>query len=212
MRVRPFPTLLTPRLELRQLRAGDEEFLARLDADPVVMRHIHTGPLSQDAALRYAQLQVEAAAYRSRWGKWLAVLRHDGLAVGWVELGKLSGADRDDIQLGYELATEHWGQGYATEAASGVLEYAFGRLEMDRIAAIARPANTRSLRILEKLGFHPVGRRHDDGRELCNEYRVTAEEWRRLSTSGWTTPSAHPLAAHERSSSSPPISRRHPRM
>jgi len=95
-----------------------------------------------------------------------------------VELAKLSGRDRDDLQIGYEYAPSHWGRGYATEAAGRVLEYAFEVVKLDRLAAIARPANVASVRVLEKLGFRSVGCRQDDGLVWCTEYRLTSEDWR----------------------------------
>ena len=174
-----FPELETPRLRLRGLRPGDEGFLASLDSDLMVMMHIHEGAIPYEKALHYARMQVEGAAYRWHWGKWLLESRDDATPVGWVELGKLSGPDRDDLQVGYELAPEYWGQGYATEAVSRLLEYAFQTLELDRVAAIARPANAASVRLLDKLGFRRVGRRQGEGRVWCDEYRLTAHEWRR---------------------------------
>jgi [ribosomal protein S5]-alanine N-acetyltransferase len=175
----PFPEFQTPRLELRNLRAGDEEFLARLDSDMAVMQYIHSGPLSPESALKYARVQVDTAPYRRNWGKWMVVLRDHGTSVGWVELAKLSQPRRDDLAIGYEFGPEHWGRGYATEAARCVLDYAFTELEVDRLAAIARPENAASLRVLEKLGFRRVGHRRDEGGKMCGEYRVTVEEWRR---------------------------------
>ena len=173
------PEFETARLRLRGLRPGDEEFLASLDSDPAVMNHIHEGPISYDKALHYARMQVGAAAFPRHWGKWLVESREGRTALGWVEMGKLSGPDRDDLQVGYEFAPAHWGRGHATEAVSRVLEYAFDEVGLDRVAAIARPDNTASARVLHKLGFRQVGRRRDDGAVWCNEYRLTAQEWRR---------------------------------
>jgi [ribosomal protein S5]-alanine N-acetyltransferase len=173
-----FPEFQTPRLGLRNLRAGDEEFLARLDSDMAVMQYIHSGPLTPEAALKYARVQVDTAPYRRNWGKWMVVLCDRETSVGWVELAKLSQPRRDDLAIGYEFAPEHWGHGYATEAAGCVLEYAFTELELDRLAAIARPENAASLRVLEKLGFRRVGKRRDEGGKMCGEYRVSVGEWR----------------------------------
>jgi ribosomal-protein-alanine N-acetyltransferase len=173
-----FPELETIRLHLRGLRSGDEGFLASLDSDPAVMAHIHQGALPYDKALDWARVQIELAAYHWHWGKWMVELRGTATPIGWVELGKLSGPDRDDLQVGYELAPAYWGQGYATEAVDRLLEYAFETVDLDRVAAIARPVNTASVRVLDKLGFRRVGRRQDEGRVWCDEYRLTAEEWR----------------------------------
>ena len=165
----------TARLRLRRLRAGDEEFLATLDSDPFVMQYIHSGPCSFPRARRHAELEIETAHAYLHTGKWMAELQ-DGASIGWVQLFKFSGAQRDDIAIGYEFAPAYWGQGYATEANRRVLEHAFGTLKLDRVLAMARPENLRSLRVLEKLGFQKIGQRHDEGGNLCNLYRVLSED------------------------------------
>ena len=120
------PEYETPRLRMRLLRRGDEYFLAFLDSDPSVMQHIHCGPLSQANARHFARLQIEMAAFRIHLGKWIALLCDHMAPIGWVELSRHKGRDRDDIQLGYEIAVEHWGRGYATEASRPLIGYAFG--------------------------------------------------------------------------------------
>jgi RimJ/RimL family protein N-acetyltransferase len=176
MQQRRLPTLATPRLRLRALRAGDVNFLAVLDSDPLVMKYVHHGAMSWEEALRFAQVQLQLAAWRRHFGKWLVVLRHSKVRIGWVELSKLSGPDRDDLQIGYQFAPVHWGQGYATEAVRAVVKYAFYRTRLDRVAAIARPDNAASIRILEKLGFQVVGRRFDEARVWCTEFRLEAPQ------------------------------------
>ncbi|MFL6464000.1 MAG: GNAT family N-acetyltransferase [Bryobacteraceae bacterium] len=165
----------TARLRLRRLRAGDEEFLAVLDSNPVVMQYIHSGPCSFSRARRYAELEVQTAHAYRQTGKWIAELR-DGTSIGWVQLFKLSSDKRDDVAIGYEFAPAYWGQGYATEANRRILEYAFEFLKWDRVVAIARPENLRSLRVLEKLGFQQIGQQCDEGGNLCNLYRVLPKD------------------------------------
>jgi RimJ/RimL family protein N-acetyltransferase len=162
-------------LRLRRLRAGDQEFLASLDSDPLVMQYIHSGPFSLPRALRHAELEVETADMYWHTGKWIAELQ-EGASIGWVQLFKFSSAQRDDIAIGYEFAPAYWGQGYATEANRRMLAYAFETLKLDRVLAMARPENGRSLRVLEKLGFQKIGQRRDEGRNLCNLYRVLPED------------------------------------
>lgn len=168
----------TARLRLRGLREGDEPFLASLDSDPDVMRYIHNGPLSAQEAEHVARIQVMGARAGNEWGKWMIERRADGVAIGWIELGKLSGPKRDDLQVGYELVRECWGQGYATEAVERVLRYAFEERGLDRVAAIARPGNTASIRVLEKNGFRLAGQKLDEGRVWCNLYLATAQQAR----------------------------------
>lgn len=65
-----------------------------------------------------------------------------------------------DAELMYHFKREYWGQGYATEAAIGCLEYARKSLSIKRIGASIDPANLASRKVLEKIGFVYVGVRH----------------------------------------------------
>lgn len=173
--------LTTKRLQLRTLRAGDEEFLAGLDADPKVMQHINEGPISVAEAFAIARQEIELAAYRLYPGKWIIEHRDIGVRIGWVDLSKYRGPRiddslSDDLQIGYELSPEYWGQGYATEAVSMALSYAFD-IGLSRVVAYARPENSRSIRVLEKLGFEQVGVCQDGGDVDCTLYLLSADKW-----------------------------------
>jgi RimJ/RimL family protein N-acetyltransferase len=181
------PTFVTPRLRLRMLQPGDEGFLAELASDPDVMRYIHRGPLSRNAAIKWAKAQVEAAPYHWHLHKWLVELREDQTKVGWVELSKFRGVfdpaeDRksDDFNLGYEFDKAYWNQGIAPEAARPILAYAFEELQLDRVVAFPREDSVRSKRVLEKLGFrlHPALRYQDEGGHECQLFALSAEAWR----------------------------------
>jgi RimJ/RimL family protein N-acetyltransferase len=176
------PSYKTNRLRLRPLQAGDEEFLAALDSDPAVMQYIHSGPLTPEQAQRWAVSQIEMAPHRWHLHKWMVELIDQQERIGWVELSKFRGqfdpGDEylgDDINIGYEFAPAYWNQGFAAEAIGPVLAYAFEVLEAPRVVAYARPANQRSTRLLEKLGFQPGARQgyRDEGRHPCRLYSLT---------------------------------------
>ena len=150
------PEYETPRLRMRLLRPGDEDFLAFLDSDPSVMQHIHCGPLSQANARHFARLQIEMAAFRIHLGKWIALLRDHMAPIGWVELSRHKGRDRDDIELGYEIAVEHWGRGYATEASRPLITYAFGVLHADRMYRLYDQKMSPLSASSTKLGSHEL--------------------------------------------------------
>jgi RimJ/RimL family protein N-acetyltransferase len=154
------PVFETERLELRTLQAGDEDFLAKLDSDPEVMKYIHAGALTQKSAMHWAKLQVETAPHKWYFTKWMIELQVTGVPIGWVELFKFRGEFdpdednmSDDISIGYQFAPEFWGRGFAVEALRPVLTYALGELELPRVVAFVRKENTRSVGVLEKLGF-----------------------------------------------------------
>jgi len=174
----------TLRLRLRVLQPDDEEFLAALDSDPVVMQYIHSGPLSQKEAVQWAQIQIEMAPHRWHLRKWIVELRDCRTRIGWMELAKFRGVFdpaennlSDDVSLGFELARSYWNQGFAVEAAQPVLTYAFHTLDLSRVVAFVHPDNTRSARVLEKLGFqqHATGRHRDEGGNDCRLYALLAD-------------------------------------
>jgi RimJ/RimL family protein N-acetyltransferase len=176
----------TPRLRLRVIQPGDEEFLAGLDSDPVVMQYIHSGALSPKEAMQWAEAQIEMAPHRWHLRKWIVELRDSGTKVGWMELAKFRGVFdpaennlSDDVSLGFELARAYWNQGFAAEAAWPVLGYAFCTLDLKRVVAFVHPDNMRSARVLEKLGFrqHATGRHQDEGGNECRLYALLADGW-----------------------------------
>jgi ribosomal-protein-alanine N-acetyltransferase len=95
---------------------------------------------------------------------WPVIERASGKLVGEAGLFPLAPGG-PDISLGYAFGPDHWGQGYATEAARAVLDEAFGPLGLTRVVAITREANTGSRNVLRKLGFHMEGARHVWGAE-----------------------------------------------
>jgi len=183
----PSPVFETLHLRLRVIEPGDEEFLASLDSDPVVMQYIHSGALSRIGAMQWAQAQIEMAPHRWHLRKWIVELRDSRTKVGWMELSKFRGvfdpAENslgDDVSLGFELARAHWNGGLATEAARPIIAYAFETLGLARVVAFVHPCNSRSARVLEKLGFrqHASGRHQDEGGNECRLYALLADGWR----------------------------------
>jgi [ribosomal protein S5]-alanine N-acetyltransferase len=91
------------------------------------------------------------------FSKWIILSAESGTAIG--DSGLLVLEDYGWIDLGFRLAQQHWGKGFATEAASAWVRRAFEELYLDRLGAFAHPKNGASIRVLEKLGFH--AERHD---------------------------------------------------
>jgi RimJ/RimL family protein N-acetyltransferase len=87
--------------------------------------------------------------------------------------------------LGYWLAEGLWGRGYATEAASAMVEFAFDILRLDTVDAHALRGNVRSMRVLEKAGLSHVDRRHEDtverGRVEVEYFALSRSAWLRKS-------------------------------
>jgi RimJ/RimL family protein N-acetyltransferase len=172
------PPLLTERLELRRFGGRDLAPLLAVFGDPAVMRHVGSErrPLTGDAV---KVLMRTAADHWSRHGFGLlaVVERESGRVVGEAGLQVLEAGP--DIELGYTLARAFWGRGYATEAARGVLHWAFAGLRLERVVAVADPANGASLRVLDKLGLRRLGMRRAYGTQMA-ESALSLGEWREL--------------------------------
>ncbi|HEX6587891.1 MAG TPA: GNAT family N-acetyltransferase [Longimicrobiales bacterium] len=143
------------RLRFRTWDAADLPLALRLWGDPAVTRYLARGPLSEDAIR--ARLEREHASL-ARYGfqYWPMFLRADDRFVGCCGL-KVSpyegGPDATELELGFHLVPDMWGQGLATEAATAVAHVAFDRLHAARVFAGHHPENAASRAVLNKLGF-----------------------------------------------------------
>jgi RimJ/RimL family protein N-acetyltransferase len=95
-------------------------------------------------------------------GARLAVDRACGRAfIGWCALNRWN-PDHRSASLGYCFEQAAWGHGYATEATRGLLQWAFGTLDLNRVQAQTDTRNLASARVLDKLGFVREGRLRED--------------------------------------------------
>ena len=172
------PPLLTKRLELRRFTAADLEPLEEVFGDPEVMRFVGPDRLPLSAGdLALSQANVEGHWRDHGFGPLAAVERASSRVVGEVGLQLVEGGP--DVELTVTLARAVWDRGYATEAARAVLLWAFAGVRLQRLIAVADPANVGSLRVLEKIGMLPVGLRDCYGSWLA-EHALTLGAWRAL--------------------------------
>ena len=143
----------TPRLRLRAWRAGDREPFARMNADPRVMEHF-PAPLS--AAESDALLERIRAHFAARgFGLWALEVAGGADFAGFVGLSVpgFEAPSTPCVEIGWRLAAEHWGRGYATEAARAALAFGFEDLGLAEVVSFTVPANERSRRVMERLGM-----------------------------------------------------------
>jgi RimJ/RimL family protein N-acetyltransferase len=148
--------LLTPRLKLRWMDAGDAEAHYAVFSDPEVARYWSSGPWT---ALDQSRDHIAAtqAAYADGSGMRLGIeLRESGALIGNAGLHHFVDGSRR-CELGYALARAHWGCGYVSEALRALLDYGFTALDLNRVEADIDPRNAASARVLEKLGFRKEG-------------------------------------------------------
>lgn len=147
--------LLSQRLRLRPLKAADVPEIARLLDDWEVVRLTANipHPFSEDDAHSFvAMMEGKRAA---RIGAALAMERVlDGAVVGAIGFG----LEHDGTpELGYWVGREHWGQGFASEAARRLVRHLFEDMGVARVWASAHPDNAASRRVLEHAGLAPEG-------------------------------------------------------
>lgn len=140
----------TPRLYFRTWAAADLALALALWGDPVVTEWIG-GPFSETAVReRLARESATLAAHGIQY--WPIFLRSTDEHVGCCGLRPYRPEQRI-YELGFHLRPEHWGRGYASEAARAAIAYAFDTLRATALFAGHHPQNTASRRLLEKLGF-----------------------------------------------------------
>lgn len=158
------PILETARLVLRPFTPGDLPQLAELHRDPGVGRYM--GGVWDEARTAAALERFIADQARLGHSKWAAHL-HDGTFVG--RAGVSPWEPTGEVELGYVLKPEHWGQGLATEAARAVAAWTFANLPVDHIIAFTDPENFGSQRVLERIGMTRLPDR-DMGFETLSAY------------------------------------------
>jgi RimJ/RimL family protein N-acetyltransferase len=142
----------TPRLRLREFGIDDAAFIVELLNDPLWRRFIGDRNVrTREEAARYLENGPMRAYAERGFGLWLVESRPDAVSIGMCGLVKRD--ELPDVDLGFAFLEAHRGQGHALEAAGATLRHAHDALGFARIAAITHPANRRSARLLEKLGF-----------------------------------------------------------
>ena len=174
----------TERLRLRQWIASDREPFARLCSDPRVME-FYPNLLDRTASDAMVD-RVEGLISDRGWGLWAVELKADKQFIGYVGLHvpKYDLPCSPCVEIGWRLACEYWGKGYATEAAKSVLKVGFDRLNLPEIVSFTATINRRSRAVMERLSMNlaaetfehpsvPVG-------HILREhvlYRLSKEEW-----------------------------------
>jgi RimJ/RimL family protein N-acetyltransferase len=169
------PELRTERLVLREWRDADLEPFAALNADPEVMEHLPALLTREQSDEMVGRLHARAA--QGRPSLWAVEVPGHARFIGFV--GLLEPAFEAHfspcVEVGWRLAKEHWGQGYATEGARAALAWAFGDVGLDEVVSFTVPHNTGSRRVMEKLGM-----RRDPAEDFDHPH----------------LPSGHPLRRH----------------
>lgn len=169
----------TARLFLRRMTAEDTDELLLIFSDPRVMASFD-GQLFDRAQMElWVQRNLEHQE-RHGYGLFSVVLKESGALIGDCGLEHMDVRGEPEVELGYDLRSEYWGRGLATEAAAAVRTFAFDELDLPRLVSLIRPSNAASRRVAEKVGM----RREieiDRGGRIYWVYSISRHESRRLS-------------------------------
>lgn len=164
----------TARLRLRPFTREDLDELSHIAADPVVMRHIGDGfPFTREVT-RVNLDGIINAFERRGWGRWALEKKDGGGLIGYCGLS--CGDEEIGVEIAYMLARDEWGKGIAIEAGAAVLRYGFESLGFESIAAVTRPGNWRSRRVMQRLGMNFELATTSHGYN-CVCYRLAREDW-----------------------------------
>ena len=184
-------TIETERLYLRQWQASDFATFADMNADPEVMQYfpkLLTPRVSDIIANKCQQLIAD-----NGWGLWAVSLKVDeensGGFIGFVGLNDTH-ADMSfapAVEIAWRLSKEHWGQGYATEAARASLNFAFTELGLDEVVSFTAVINKRSQLIMQRIGmtdtqdnfYHPALKStHPLAEHVL--YKISRQQWENI--------------------------------
>jgi RimJ/RimL family protein N-acetyltransferase len=178
--------LHTERLLLRRWRPADKEPFARLNSDPVVMEYF---PSALDRAESDAFADRIEEGFDARgYGLWAVEIPGEADFIGFVGLAlhDFPAHFTPAVEIGWRLARDYWGSGFATEAARTPIADGFERVGLGEIVSFTTAINVRSVAVMERLGMThdpsddfdhprlPVGhhlRRHVLYRLSCANYK-----------------------------------------
>jgi RimJ/RimL family protein N-acetyltransferase len=145
--------LRTDRLLLRRWLPADRAPFAALNADPRVIEFL-PGPLSPEQSDALIA-RIEAHFDEHGFGLWAVEICETAMLAGFVGLAvpRFEAHFTPCVEIGWRLAAEHWGHGYATEAARAALNFGFEVAGLEEIVSFTATGNLRSRRVMERIGM-----------------------------------------------------------
>ena len=169
-------TIVTPALTLEPLLASHAEEMFALLSDDEIYRYLdYAAPASADY-LRGVYQRLESRRSPDAGEAWLNwVIRPlDQPLAGYVQA--TVEPDRS-AYVAYVLGSRYWGHGYAHRAVQAMLDHLVSAYSVDRFLATVEADNQRSIRLLERLGFHAIASHELDGHQLSRTERMFMRSW-----------------------------------
>jgi RimJ/RimL family protein N-acetyltransferase len=179
--------LRTPRVLLRQWKEGDHDEWGAMNADTEVRQYF---PAVNDQATSQDEMtRCRAGITQRGWGFWALEIPGVDAFAGFVGLNSpaITAPWQPAVEIGWRLKRSMWGKGYATEAATAALHFAFTSLELPFVMAMSVSTNTPSHKVMKRIGMCPwPGMEFDHPRVPADwplkrhiVHRITREDWAR---------------------------------
>lgn len=175
----------TSRLILREWKSEDLAPFAKLNADSKVREYFAKTKTYEETTEEFHLILEGFKQYG--WGYWATTLAESGEFIGLIGLKYVEPfySFAPAVEIGWRLAHEFWGQGYATEGALAALKYGFETLALNEIVSFTTKSNIRSRKVMEKIGMHRSKDDDFDHPQLktshkllkCVLYRIVYQEW-----------------------------------
>lgn len=174
----------TERLKLRQWRKGDYSAFAKINSDPDVMKY-YPSVVSEEESNAMAQ-KFETLIANRGWGFWAVEKTEDNLFIGFVGLHEPTYVlpVTPCVEIGWRLGKEHWGCGYASEAAKASLVVAFQELNLPEVYSFTSVSNKKSEAVMERLGMSNTNSNFEhpmipEGNSLQEHilYKINRQSW-----------------------------------
>lgn len=150
-------TFDTPRLHIREFTADDFEFVYRMQSDPEIMQFIRAAEPDRAVVRARMEAYLKYQAENPGYGFCMIETLEKPEIVGYGVVRHAEFTPGKDVEVGYIIAREHWGKGYATESTRGMMTYARQTLGVHTLVAYTSEENNASNHVLEKCGFTRTG-------------------------------------------------------
>ncbi|AGH53212.1 TPA: GNAT family N-acetyltransferase [Legionella pneumophila subsp. pneumophila] len=182
--------LETERLFLRTFQENDVESLIAISQDQKVMQFFPAIP-TREETIAFID-RIISHQEEKNFSLYAVEIKNTGEMIGFVGLftATFQAHFTPAIEIGWRLSSKHWNQGYATEAAKAVLDYAFRKLDLDEVVSFTSELNKPSIRVMQKIGLYTNSEDNFDNPKVTSGsplmghvlYRLKRSEY--LSTQG----------------------------
>jgi len=175
----------TDRLILRQWCQEDLEPFAKLNADPRVMEYF-PGLKTQEESDTSVKLMSDHI-HKFGWGFWAVSLTQTDEFIGFIGIEDVhfQAAFTPAVEIGWRLAFDYWGKGYATEGARAALRYGFENLHLPEIVSFTAVKNMKSRAVMERIGMHHHSKDDFDHPKLPEKHPLRRHVLYRMEKIDW---------------------------